>query len=422
MVGFIILIAYFILLILSFNKINSPTLKLNLIAISTPWVFYFSIIYLFQVKFYNFNINFFIIILILSMLSYFSCISGYNNTIKKNNINKSHKFRYFNEYYNFAIILGIIGASATIFGRLENLGDFLNYSNPEEIYKLRYSANLSDAGLRIENNIEYLKIFYPFSFISIVAVGGSLINKFLRYICLVLFIVGALMVAGRFNILYAVLSLIITVYFNNKNILNLKNFFIILIFAYFLAFTFNLRSPDFDSLNFYKRVANISDISFLGIANLEGKYITPIYNIITYYVQSANHLTKFLSDYDLRDYTYGGYQFEIVFNIINKILGTSFVTKRELSIYDPSFGLFSTYTRDLLSDFGYLNCIFFSILTGYFLGVFAVRKDEHWIYRTIYHYLIIQFILAPMVLIYVDFILLNHIYLLAILFFKQKKI
>ena len=115
MVGFIILVAYFILLILSFNKINSPTLKLNLIAISTPWVFYFSIIYLFQVKFYNFNIDFFLIILILSILSYFSCISGYNNTIKKNNINKSHKFKYFNEYYNFAIILGIIGASATIF-------------------------------------------------------------------------------------------------------------------------------------------------------------------------------------------------------------------------------------------------------------------------------------------------------------------
>jgi len=419
MVGFIILLAYFILFFLSFSRINNETLKLNLVVISFPWVAYFSTIYLFQIKFYNFNINFFILILIFSFLSYFSCIIGFKNTTNKINFKKTKNENFYN-YYNFVITLGIIGALATIYERFDNFAYFLNYSNPEELYRLRYSANIKEVGLRIDSNIEYLKILYPFSFISIVNVGGESLNKFLRYICLILFIAGAMMIAGRFNILFAVISLIISIYFNNRKILNWKNFFIILTFIYFLAFTFTLRSPDFDSLNFYKRLANISEINFLGIKNLEGLFLTPVYNIITYYVQSASHVTIFLIDYDLRDLVYGGYQFEIVFNIINKVFGTEFITKRALAINDPSYGLFATYTRDLLADFGYIGCITFSVITGYLLGSCSVKQNEHWIYKIFYHYLIIQFLLSPLLLIYNDFILLSHIYLIIILFFIKK--
>ena len=418
MIGYFILLGYSILFIISFNKNNSETLTLNLLSITFPWVLYFSLIYIFQIKFYSLNINFFIFIFFLSLLSYIACITGYNSA--KNEIFKTNKnFENFEKYYIFFISLGIIGALVTVYERFDNFSLFLSTTNPEELYKLRYSTNIKDVGLRIESNIEYLKILYPFSFISIVPVGGSFKIKTLRYVCLTLFVLGALMVAGRFNFLFAVIALGIFTY-NNKKIFNLRNLSIILIFFYFLSLSFTLRSSNFDTLYFYKNLAGISDINFLGLKNLDSVFFTPIYNLITYYVQSANHLTSFLIDYDLRKLAFGGYQFDIVFGIINKVLGTSLVTKRELAFNDYSVGLFSTYIRDVLADFGYIGCIVFSTSIGYLLGNYSAKQNLHWIYRVIYYFLIIQFALAPLLLIYSDFILLLNIYLFAFLYFKKK--
>ena len=421
MISFIILIGYMIMFIIAQNKNNSDILSLNLLSISIPWVLYFSLIHLFQVEFYNLNIFFFIFIFFLSCLSFFLCIQGYNFSVKKNFITKK-KFDRFDQYYIPLIIFGIIGASATVYERLDNFTDFLTYTNPEEIYKLRYSANLKEAGLRIESNIEYLKILFPFSFISIVPVGGSFKVKTLRYFCLFLFIFGAFMIAGRFNLLYSFMGLGIFLFLSNKKILNLKNFFMIIIFFYVLALSFTLRSPDYDSFSFYKQVAGISEMNFLGIKDLDNILLTPLYNIITYYIQSANHLTTFLiyRDLNLNELAWGSYNFEIVFNIINKIFGTTLVTKRELGVYDPTVGLFTTYTKNLLVDFGYLGCVIYACVSGFLLGYFSMKQNHHWIYRVIYYYLIIQFMVTPIMVLYNDFILLLHIFLFIILFFKKE--
>lgn len=408
-------------LVFFYKKDNN--LFFSLFCIIFPWFLYFCFIILFQVNFVNFDSKIFFYNSFLIFLSLFFCIVGYKKSINLLK-DKNYEFKkaYFLKFYFFFIILGIIGSLATIIERSANFYDFINYSSINELYKLRYKANITEGNLRIENKIEYLKIFYPFAYLSVVPIKSNWPKiKYARYISVFLFLVSAIMLGGRFNFLYFFLGLVIYAYFNKNNILSLKNLIIFLIFIYLLSLTFILRSPYEDILSFYKIIGGITSISFLGLNNnFIDQLFEPFYSLITYYIQSANHLSVFYNNFEYRDLALGGYQFSIIFNIFNSIFDFNLPTVRGFILEDSTIGLFSTFSRDLYADFGFIGPLIFSIISGYLLGYYS-NKIDYWFNSVIYYYLIIFFLLSPQITIYTDFILLMHLYIILFLLFKNDK-
>ncbi len=420
MILILIIISYLILLIFCLNNRENKVLTLNLLAIIVPWILYFSLIFIFKIKFDNFNPDIFLFILLLSFLSFFSCIAGYNLSKKKNLINNtSPEKTNFLEFYVLFLTLGIIGSIATIIGRTEALHSFLNYSSLNELYKLRYTANLQDTGFRIESKFEYLKIFLPFSFISVVPISCNKKIKVLRYLALILFLTGGMMVAARFNFLFLFLSLLITAYMRDKNIFRIRNVILIILFFYLLAISFDMRSPDDDTLYFYKKLGGINNIGFIGGQKIENSiFIKPIYNMVIYFVHSANYLALFIEDFKFREFTHGSYQFSILINIINSLFDSSILTKNNYFIEDKTLGIFTTYIRDLYADFGYGGCLIFSLISGYLLGYLSYIENHKWYYKILYHYTLILFILSPQILLLTDYILLMYLFLFLFISFK----
>jgi oligosaccharide repeat unit polymerase len=394
---------------------------LSLFVITFPFTLYFLLILIFQVQFKYFVPIFFFNLFFCTILSYAFCLIGISKATENFKNSRNDPDNYF-FLYTLCLSLGVIACLANIIAAYENAINFITNFDIKELYRLRYSININESSLDISSPIEYLKIFLPFAFVSFIPIDASKKINILRYSCLFLLLLSGLLVAGRIYFLYAILMYLISTYFKqSQHQTNYKNYFLLLFFFYLLNLSFTYRSSDFDTYYFYLNIGGIESISFLG-AEIEfiDKLLRPAYIVSTYYFQSANHVSDYLTNFRSDTLTLGAYQFALILKTVNYLFGTTFQNLQDFSFYDRTTSLFSTYGKLPLTDFGYLGTYVAAITYGYFLGYLSITKEKYWYWKIIYYFLLAQFILAPQLSIFTDWLLLLVIFILLIALFNNN--
>tara|TARA_A100001015_G_C15038756_1_gene738097 strand:- start:1406 stop:2716 length:1311 start_codon:yes stop_codon:yes gene_type:complete len=384
-----------------------------------PWIFYYIVFFIFDIKFVSFNGIVIIPIILAIFLSILFYLIGYNrsynskefqyflneNNSDTNSENNSHTNREEPPYIRLLIILALIGCVFSLyFDVLRTLKNETFFSLREQGDPMLYSLRISKSATSelVGSKLQFLsKTLFPLSFFFYIS-NFTKKYVFYQWIIIILSLTDCLVTGGRFFFLYFFI-IFITSNVAKKNIklsnyFTFKNTILFIIFFYALLLTFSLRAPpNIDVLNYYKYSMGIESIALENI-NF-GKFNQMKDNflaLIMYITHSFYFLSMHYESFVFEGFAYGGYTFNLVFRIINNIFNTNLVSIMDYVGIDPTLGRYGTFAKTLLSDFGVVGMLIVYSIIGYVFGISANYKNIYNSFRIIYYWLLVYYLLAPM--------------------------
>ena len=379
--------------------ISNKTFDLKVIFF--PWIIYLLLVLIFDIKYKYYNPIIIYIICLSLTFSTISYLSGrsfaeFKNLKTNKNLSKENI-----PYYRILIILSLLGSFGSVFYDLIDLKNntlfkALIYQNKPLMYSLRITNNLGPE--LVGSNLKFIcKFIFPLSFFFYIY-NFQKKNIKLSYLIIILTFSSLLISGGRFYFLYFFIIYIFSRIDSDKefNLFSKKKIFIIIIFFYILLLTMSSRVPEqVDTLEFYKTILGVVNIRFeyleLGIFNtLKNNFLA----LIIYLTHSLNFLSYYYETFSFDSHSNGSYTFNLLFRIINKIFDLNLSLN---SFYDPTFGRYSTFIKDLVADFGIIGLLIIFSFYSFFFGFSSYYKKYYYSFEVIYYWLLTFFILAPLV-------------------------
>ena len=371
-----------------------------------PWIIYLFVIFLFRVKYVDFNLFVIypiIISIFLSIIFYFIGLNVGQIKLKKSHIVDE----YINpnnepKYIRLIIFLALLGSIGSIYFdlidlRSNSLFQDLTSQNSPLFYSLRVSNNFT-AELTGSFLKSFFKLLFPICFFFYIY-NFTHKYKIYQYSIVLLSLISCLITGGRFYFLYFFLIFVISrKNFDSKfELINFKNIIFFFILFYILISSFSLRSFEtYNILYNYKENLGIEsilfeDISFGHFENIKNNFLSfIIYSTHSLYFYYIHYVT-----FEFQQYSNGGYTFNLLYRIINTIFNTEFITITNYFGTDPTIGRYSTFARDLIADFGLIGLYIFYSFYAFVFGIANSLKRKYSSFKILYYWLALFFILSP---------------------------
>ena len=406
-----------------------------------PWVIFSLLVIFLDIQYIEFN-N---IVIIPIFFAVFFSVIFFSLGFKKSNINLENKI-FLNDKIDFKsskeppfigllVILALIGCISNTYldvTRTLNNETFLNVmnQNTQFFYNLRISKSTSSE--LVGSNFQFIsKALFSLSFFFYI---HNFTKKFFFYQWAIIFmsLFNNLITGGRFYFIYFLIIFFASraknLNINFSSSLTLKNFIVFIVLFGLLLFSFSLRAPqiadvNFDLLSYYKYSNGIESIAFdkanFGIFD---KLRELILILIIYITHSFYFLSQHYESFGFQGYAYGGYTFNLIYRIINTIFNTNLLVIQDFYGLDFTLGRYATFAKNLIADFGVVGMVIFYSICSYIFGIAANYRNYFFSFRIIYYWLLIFFLLAPLInLISSGFISLMFVYLILYTKIELKK-
>lgn len=388
-----------------FSRISKEAQKpIKIIAL--PWILYTCIILLFGIDFEVSNLETIALLSIVIWLSSCFFLVGHSYGRKaKNALYKNTPTEPFTKrsrlQFLIILIFGLLGGIYFITERIQNLSDidsllFL------DLYQVRISNNaeseFSDRGI-----ISFLSRFlFSFCFLSFCFLGRDFqkddkLAQFVNILCIATVFFAALISAGRLFIVYYIAGFFLIKYINNEKVKRWQYISTMLVaLAMIGMFYFRAPSDASDVKEFYMSLLRIKDVGFFfGVTELSGVFIDSISIVAIYLAHSFGVLSEFYNYSSFDAYAYGGYTFNLPYRIFNKLFSLQIPVLQDYWL-DPSLGLYATYARDALADFGIIGSMVFISAIALVSGFSYPLRNCSWPYRVTTYWGLIYFSMAPL--------------------------
>jgi hypothetical protein len=402
---FLLFIAMLIIVLLILNKISKAT-KRAVAVIILPWIAYALTIFLFQVKFRTNSLEALTALAILISSSACFFVLGYkfkfftqgtnHNLIKEfpANPQKNHQRLLY-----ILLSLGFIGGIySTIeqFQRLPSIDAILTF----DLYAIRTNNN-TNSELENRGILSLVsRLLLSLCFIAFCITKKDILTVkqlFLAYGCITIVFIFALLTAGRLFILYYIVGFFIFKYINREKILKWQLFSIALTITAMVAMFFYRAPTDAADVRlFYMNLLRIESADFiLTLGNTSHAFEDALTITALYFVHSFGILGDFYQFSSFSAYAFGGYTFNLLYRMLNDIFSINLAVIQDYWL-DPSVGLYATFARDALADFGLAGSMISTACFSFISGFSFLRRNSNWIYRTLAYWGFIHFFIAPM--------------------------
>ena len=391
-----------------------------------PWLVYTSIIIFFGVRFSKSSLEPILIISILIFLSgcFFTIGRAYGKktmgSFYRNSTLGPFSSKGSRSVYKCLLVLGLLGGAYFILEKIQTLSGISSFYT-FDLHQVRIS-NSVESELGDKGAATFLsRFFFSFCFLSFCFSGEDFRHRdrylyILNICCITTVFCVAMISAGRLFIFYYIAGFFLMKYINGGVIKRWQySFASLAIVAMIAMFYFRAPSNVYGVKEFYMNLLKIEDIGFFfGLADFEGGLFDTVSILVMYLVHSFGVLSEFYTYLSFNEYAYGGYSFNLPYRILNKIFSLEIPVVQDYR-NDPSLGLYASFARDILADFGVVGaCIFLSsiaLVTGYSYSL----RNYSWSYRVVTYWGMVYFAMAPLLsVISVGFI--NVMYFFSIFF------
>ncbi len=376
-----------------------------------PWVFYYIIYFLFDIKFVSFNGIVILPILLAVFFSIVFYLIGYKRSYKSEEfqffLNEQNSNPSFKEppYIKLLIVLALIGCVFSLYFDIartlknETFFSLIEQGDPM-LYSLRISKSVTSE--LVGSKFQFIsKTLFPLSFFFYIY-NFTKKYVFYQWIIIILSLTDCLVTGGRFYFLYFFIIFIASNISKNQirlsSYFTIKNIFIFVIFFYGLLLTFSFRAPpNVDMLNYYKYSMGIESIA---LENINFGKFNQIKDSFLAFVMYITHSFHFLSihyeSFGFEGFAYGGYTFNLIFRIINNIFNTNLASIIDYIGIDLTMGRYATFAKTLISDFGIVGMLVIYSFISYIFGISANYRNIYNSFKIIYYWLLVFYLLAPM--------------------------
>lgn len=206
----------------------------------------------------------------------------------------------------------------------------------------------------------------------------------------------ALAHAARLPILAISLAAILSYGFHRRRIGVKTKAMLAFGFSFFLLM-FSMRSRESDYVGFYKDLFGVVEVGVFFDAL--SACAPPLSVLILYLTHPISKFSEFLEYYLSSDFfaAGGGYQFNLIFRLLQGALGIEDSSIFSYRGIDPSIGYYGTFLRDMIADFTVVGAILqLTFMAIFFAFLYHVRW-RHWILDSLFSWFGVFFLLAPIV-------------------------